>query len=105
MDYPKNIKIGWADHAVDIKKADEDFVPNVKGRIWHEEQRISIDGALPVEGRATTMLHEVLHGLHYQYDLGLEDEERVVTCFANGLSQVFRDNPKFLKFLSKALNA
>jgi len=47
-----------------------------------------------------TLLHEILHGIYWSYNIHDEDkEERIVTTIAVGLSQVFTDNPKISKYL------
>jgi hypothetical protein len=51
-----------------------------------------------------TLVHEVLHGLFREYNLPEDHEEHVVTCLANGLCQVVRDNPEFLKVLKGLKN-
>ena len=44
-----------------------------------------------------TVVHETLHAVWHSANLPDEgvDEEDVVTCLANGLQQVLRDNPEF----------
>ena len=57
---------------------------------------------------ANTVLHEVLHAIFRQQGLReikiLDDhEELMVTGLANGLTQVFLDNPTFHKWLGEAI--
>jgi hypothetical protein len=48
-----------------------------------------------------TLIHETLHAMWREYSLPPEPEEHIVTCLANGLTQMFRDNPELLKVLKK----
>lgn len=48
-----------------------------------------------------TLLHECLHALWREYNLPIEHEEHIVTCLANGLTQLIRDNPSLLPLLKK----
>lgn len=48
-----------------------------------------------------TLIHETLHALFREYNLPQEHEEHIVTCLANGLTQMFRDNPELLKVVKK----
>jgi len=55
---------------------------------------------------ADTLIHEVLHAIWYTMSIseGGADEEAVVRRMATGLTQVFLDNPHFLKYLSSVKN-
>ena len=47
-----------------------------------------------------TLLHEILHGVYWQYNIKPEDdEERTVTTMATGLTQIFKDNPEFIDWI------
>lgn len=61
------------------------------------------DGQHPVE-EADTVLHEVLHAVHFLMDIGLTPkmEEHVVRKMATGLMQAFADNPHLLMYLANA---
>lgn len=48
-----------------------------------------------------TLVHEILHALWREYNLPDEYEEHIVTCVANGLCQVLRDNPEVVQLLRK----
>lgn len=51
--------------------------------------------------RVNTLIHEVLHAIWHTQAVGCSDaeEERIVNSMANGLTQVFRDNPRLIKFM------
>ena len=48
-----------------------------------------------------TLIHETLHAIWKEYALPTEPEEHVVTCLANGLTALIRDNPEFLTLMKK----
>lgn len=48
-----------------------------------------------------TLIHESLHALWREYSLPPEHEEHIVTCLANGLTQVLRDNPELITLFKK----
>ena len=51
-----------------------------------------------------TVVHETFHAIWYASNLPEEaDEEDVVTCLANGLQQVLRDNPEYAKWWVSAV--
>ena len=49
------------------------------------------------DSKKDTMLHEVIHMLDYDYQLGLKEKQ--VHCMASGLYSFLRDNPKVAKWL------
>lgn len=65
--------------------------------------QIFVDTTGKGEETANTLLHEILHGIYHIYNIQQGDEEeRVVNTFANGMIQVFQDNPDLLTYLKKA---
>jgi len=53
-----------------------------------------------------TLLHEILHAASYVGNIGgteEENEETYCTVLATQLTQVFRDNPQLLKFITQQL--
>lgn len=76
----------------------------VLGECRAEDCEIDVqDGQNPVE-EADTVIHEVLHAIHFLMDIGLSHkvEEQVVRKMATGLMQVFADNPHLLMYLANA---
>lgn len=68
------------------------------------ECKITIqEGQHPVE-MADTIVHEIMHGVFYLMDVGLnaEQEENVVRKLATGFTQVLMDNPHLLTYLANA---
>ena len=51
-----------------------------------------------------TLLHELCHAIHRTYGLTVGDtEERYCSTMGTALTQILRDNPKLLTWLTKAL--
>ena len=52
---------------------------------------------------ARTFIHELLHALWYEYDLGESEcsEEKTVTQLATGLSAVIGQNPHIMLYLGR----
>ncbi|WP_298983369.1 hypothetical protein [uncultured Roseibium sp.] len=103
---PGKITVGYQTLDIDVL----DVIPaNNIGGYSGQHGRISIDRAYhgKPEELANTVLHEVLHACFHTSGLtGLppgETEELTVTVLGNALTQVFRDNPEFLDWVSKTL--
>jgi hypothetical protein len=105
--FPKSIRIGPFTIPVFIK----DMPKDEEGRILFGQYtalgviELSTIAPNPVHA-ADTVIHEVLHGLYGNAGLGpMCQEEQVVSALSTGLVQVFRDNPKLVAWLTKALRA
>lgn len=78
-------------------------MPGIAGQWIASDSSIDIvDGQDPIEER-DTVLHEVMHAiLHCQgREHGGEGEELYVRALAAGVLMVLRDNPKFVKYLTR----
>ena len=77
--------------------------PDELGQFDYADQEINIaDGQKPVE-ESDTVLHEILHAIWYNMDIGHNKvEEHVVRKLATGLTQVFQDNPALVQYLVDA---
>jgi hypothetical protein len=70
------------------------------GAFYNADMTISLakefsSGSVAVE----TAIHELVHVLLYASGLKIEVEEQMCDIIGNGLAQVIRDNPEFLKWL------
>ncbi len=100
-DLPPSIRIGPFDVALEAKdklsEADEwgDF----------EVVTIRLKSAQPSPTFAVdTLLHEIYHAIYKWHSLRKhDDEERICSVMATGLTQVLRDNPKLLAWILKSL--
>ena len=63
---------------------------------------------MPPQQQANTLIHETLHAIFYEQAMGEsrvgEYEEYIVTCFANGLAAVMKQNPKLMAELQKIID-
>ena len=105
MSLPAKVKIGFRDYEVVVEPS-PDFAEMRHGECDCTLGRIRIAEKISTtpEG-ALTFLHEILHGVwaHWEIKHGDKTEEQYVAQFAEGLSQVFRDNPDVLSYLKGAL--
>ena len=72
-----------------------------------EDAKIQYNNNLKKDELVNTILHEVIHGIVYMYDIpfkNMKDEESVVRKLANGLHTVFKDNPNFLEWIAQNSN-
>lgn len=103
MKIPKKIHIGHQTYTV--QEYDEVFLKDAEKFGYCDPTNLKIavvSKGVPKVNVINTIIHEVLHGLFREYNLPSEYEEHIVTCLANGLCQIFRDN-KGLKELVQEL--
>ena len=58
---------------------------------------------------ANTLLHEVMHGIVYQYGMvqtmdKFDKEEKIVNTLTNGLMNVFVDNPWLMEYIKEQID-
>lgn len=100
---PKSLRIGYEDYRVEEMPADSDD----EGECDTTHYRIKIKIGRSSRAVANTLLHETGHGifehagLHKIDGMTDEKEEMIVSAFANGLSQVMRDNPEAMRRILK----
>ena len=78
------------------------FKSSTAGLCDNQKMIITIlDEQHPVE-ELDTVIHELLHSLWHQMSMGEHppEEEVLVRKTAGGLTQVFMDNPHFIKYIS-----
>lgn len=95
------IKIGARRYSLRAMPAEDRS--EIHGKISMDRGLIMLDPAIPADNQAETLLHEILHGVWYAYNLedGLK-EEAVVTALGTGLMAIFVDNPDLMKVLMDA---
>ncbi|MCB7127969.1 MAG: hypothetical protein J3T61_00320 [Candidatus Brocadiales bacterium] len=103
MNYPKSLKIGHLDYA--LNEIDAGNIPGASGLFHMGSGQILLANDMDGGYAVKVLLHEVLHGIwgHYSMDDGSLNEERIVDTFANGLCTVIRDNPGFAAWLAEHL--
>tara|TARA_B100000745_G_scaffold40680_1_gene24838 strand:+ start:54 stop:452 length:399 start_codon:yes stop_codon:yes gene_type:complete len=100
------IKIGYTRYDIQVWDKMTATSNEAYGEFYEKEQVIGIDGNQKGGQLVNTLLHEIMHGIIFQYGLkdGLEPkgdakEEQIVNATTNGLSAVFVDNPWLLPWI------
>lgn len=100
---PNSIKIGYTDYEFDFWPDTFASTEQAQGEFFSAAQKIGLkESTIPSRWGVNTLLHEVLHGIVYQYGLEVNsDEEKIVNTFANGLTTVLVDNPWLVDYIKK----
>lgn len=99
MNIPEKVRIGSMDYKVVLT---EDVIlknnQQCYGHIGFDTHIIEIDKTLrDIQGQQQTFLHELVHGIVYEFKIDFSDkEESVVDKLADALHQVIRDNPDII---------
>mgnify|MGYP006087077599 FL=1 len=103
---PDSIKIGYSNYAFDFWPDTFATTEDAQGEFFAVAHKIGLkEGTIPSVAGVNTLLHEVLHGIVYQWALDLGDkEEHTVNTIANGLTTVFVDNPWLVDYIKKHSN-
>lgn len=99
MKLPKNVKICHLTYEI-IPWNPDSTSSDAYGLCSTREAKIWIAKA-PLQIVKDTLLHEILHGIHYWYGVNGTSEEDTVSKIGTGLTQVLTDNPKVARFLLK----
>ena len=101
MNIPDKIKVGYKEYKLEEWKQTVASANEAQGQFFSKEGVIGYVTTEKGVSHANTILHEVMHGIIYQWNMELDDkvEETVVSGLANGLTTVFVDNPKLLDYL------
>lgn len=102
---PTSIRVGYRDYKISEYPA---RISEAEGNVgWHSgmlnEIAVRVDGQVPSE-QADSLIHEVIHACFQVGGLKYDDEEKIVTILAHQLTQVWRDNPDFVAFMSESLS-
>ena len=68
-------------------------IENAIAYIDFNKQIIKIDANYPPEIQKSALLHEVIHGVSYGYNIGLSEDQ--VEKLARGLYATLKDNPSY----------
>jgi len=101
----KNIKIGYQTYPIETWEPTQATSNEASGEFFARDKKIGVDGREVGAAKVNTLVHEILHGIVYQYGLELEDkqEETIVNVLSNGLTQVFVDNAQFTDWIKTTL--
>ena len=104
------IKIGYQQYELDVWPSSFATTEEAVGEFFCNERKIGIRGDYvdSLHG-ANTLLHEVMHGIVYQYGMvdtmeKFNKEEKIVNTMTNGIMQVFVDNPWFIDYIKKQID-
>lgn len=104
---PEVIKIGYQH----VKIAPKAFNEEESGRYNDHDAEIFYHPERSERETVNTIIHESLHAICHNYGLRncvfkeADREELVVNTIANGLTQVFLDNPELLDWIKENLHA
>lgn len=101
---PEKVRVGYRDFAVRPMKPLEATSKDIFGECDLTMAEICVRDDLHPVKAANTLLHEILHAAYYIGDLDDTDkQEKIVTVFANMLSQIWRDNRELIAFIDERL--
>ena len=104
MDLPEGIKVAGIDVVVVDWDHGEADTFGAYGIFCKNENMIKIDTSKDHRRVTEVFIHEMLHAIWAGYYLqDSDDEERIVSTLASGLTQVFRDNPDVVEFIQDQL--
>jgi len=101
-DIKNKIKIGYRTYDIEVNDRVWNKQTESYGQFLSKEGIICMSSEEDNISQANTLLHEILHGIVYQWGLDSElddKEERIVNTITNGLTTVFVDNPWILSFI------
>ena len=102
---PKIIKIGYQDYRFQEWEKHLASSNEAYGEFFQKEKVIGLANNDTGISHANTLIHEILHGIMYQWNTNLteKEEEKVCTTIANGLITVIRDNPWLLNYIKEKI--
>ena len=102
---PDSIIIGYVDYQFDFWPDSFASTEEAQGEFFQLAGKIGLkESTIPSVHGVNTLLHEILHGIVYQYGLveTLGDrEEQTVNTISNGLTAVLVDNPWLVDYMKK----
>jgi hypothetical protein len=103
----KTIKIGYQTYKIEVWSSTQASSNEAYGEFFQKDKAIGIDGREEGASAANTILHEIMHGVVYQWGLteefSDEKEERIVNSMVNGFTQVLVDNTWLMPWLEEQI--
>lgn len=102
---PKRIRVA----AFDIELVTRSMAWSYQSNRWGEfdtaAQQINLQPEFPTGAKMVdTVLHEIGHAIYWAFGLADADqEERIVMTMATAWTQIWRDNPKLLAWMTRTL--
>lgn len=104
LNLPDKIKIGHLDYTVVYLPSLRAEAVSALGQCCNLTHEIRIRENQVQVDFACSVLHEIMHAIWWVWTIKDEDdEERTVNTLSNGLTAVWRDNPKLLKWFHETV--
>ena len=69
------------------------------GELDPDKQKITIKKGQPLETEQDTFLHEIIHAIDHELNIGLREKQ--VRALATGFLAALKDNPKLVAYLRR----
>lgn len=103
-DMPRQVRIGSLVYNVGIMHDHDGDAGGLLGATHYQKCVIRVRDSLDGRQAANTFLHEVIHGIHWEYGVtDNSDEEFSTNQTTNGLCAFWQDNPKAVEWFTKAI--
>ena len=103
----KTIKIGYQTYKIEVWSSTQASSNEAYGEFFQKDKAIGVDGREEGASAANTILHEIMHGVVYQWGLteefSDEKEARIVNSMVNWFTQVLVDNPWLMPWLKEQI--
>lgn len=94
---PYRLEVVVSETAIDRKSIERGA--ELIGRFEGDSQKITLSPNLAFDMLRETLLHEILHGLLMPLELDDKEEERIILTLSPSLLDLFRRNPKLIRFI------
>lgn len=112
MEIPSQVRVGTQVFDVVLRSRHDDGMLNDNnyGYTLDTENLIVIDSCLAFSKQRTTLIHELLHAIHYVFDNSIRPtskdsfenwEHYFIGVYEEALIMLVRDNPELVEFLKK----
>lgn len=101
----KEIKIGYRNYKIKNLDSIVSKCNEINGQFLASDGVIALSSEEDSISHTNTLIHEILHGIVYQWgiDIDEKEEEKICNTIANGLTTVLVDNPWLLTYIQKNL--
>lgn len=101
----KEIKIGYRNYKIKNLDSIVSKCNEINGQFFASDGIIALSSEEDSISHTNTLIHEILHGIVYQWgiDIDEKEEEKICNTIANGLTTVLVDNPWLLTYIQKNL--
>ena len=101
----KEVKIGYQNYTIKNLDSIVSKCNEINGQFLASDRIIALSSTEDNISHINTLIHEILHGIVYQWGIDLDgkDEEKICNTIANGLTTVLVDNPWLLPYIQKNL--